>query len=158
MNPVSKLPPLVFHIALPVAVGVVSSFLARDRAAVYVSLGLPAWALPLAAFDAVSALIYGCMGAAAYLIFTARRLRKGERGACMGLYALLLVANALWGLLFFRLQFFTFAAWWSVLPVAVAALCGALFFRIRRRAGLFMIPCVLWLGYVAVLNWGAVVS
>jgi tryptophan-rich sensory protein len=145
----------VFHISLPVAVGMVSSSLAGNRAEAYASLRLPACALPLAAFDAVSALIYGCMGVSAYLIFTAPRLRREEKGACMGLYGLLLVANALWSLLFFRFQLLAFAAWWSVLLVAIALLAAALFFRIRRGAGLFMFPCGVWAGYLGVVGFGA---
>jgi tryptophan-rich sensory protein len=155
MNAVIKLPPLLFHIALPVAAGIVSSFLAGDRAAAYASLRLPGYALPLAAFDALSALAYGCMGVASYLIFTSRRLRRGERGGCMGLYALLLVAGALWSLLFFRFRFCTFAAWWSVLLLAVTVLAAALFFRIRKHAGLFLIPCGVWAGYLVAVGFGA---
>jgi tryptophan-rich sensory protein len=157
MSRVVKLSTLLFHITAPVAVGIVSSSLAGNRAAAYASLRLPVYALPLAAFDGAAALVYGCMGAAAYLLFTARGLRREERGACMGLYGLLLVANALWSLLFFRFQLIGFAAWWSVLLAGIAALCGALFFRVRRRAGLFMIPCGIWMGYLATVGMGAAV-
>jgi tryptophan-rich sensory protein len=38
--------------------------------------------------------------------------------------------------------------------LAVTVLDAALFFRIRKQAGLFLIPCGVWAGYLGAVGFG----
>lgn len=153
MHAIIKVKPLLFHLALPAATGALSLYLAGSPREAYASLYLPAFAPPFLPAVILWSILSLSAGTAAYLVSTARRLSRSDRGASMSLYGILLFASFLWGFLFFRFRMFSFAAWWTVLLLAVALLCTALFYRIRRSAGLLLSPVAAWLLYLGLVNF-----
>ena len=153
MHAVVRLNSLLFHLAVPILAGSISSQISGNAAAAYASLTLPGFAPPAILFPIVWTLLYLLMGLSAYLITTDRTISPQERRSALLLYGLMLVINCLWSPLFFRFHLYTLSAWWCVLLVGVTALTAAVFFRIRAAAGLLYLPVLLWLVFACVLNF-----
>jgi translocator protein len=116
----------------------------------YASLEQPAWAPPDWVFGPVWTALYATMGVAAWLVwrtwgFTGARL-------ALGLYVVQLVLNGMWSWIFFGLQrpglalVEILALWVAIVATTVA------FWRIRRPAGLLLLPYLAWVAFAALLN------
>lgn len=117
----------------------------------YMQLDRPPWAPPAAVFGPVWTLLYGVMAVAAWLVWRVR----GWAGAAVPLLLFLvqLVANALWSWLFFGWQRGALAVADIVLLwlLIVATLVG--FWRVRRVAGVLLVPYLVWVSFAAALCW-----
>ena len=140
---------LAVSIAVPLAVGALGGLV--TDASWYLELRRPAFAPPGWIFGPVWTVLYACMGTAAWWVWRAAGWRKA-RGA-LTLYGAQLALNALWSPIFFGMH----AMGWALVDillmiVAIAATLVA-FWRIERRAGLLLIPYLLWVAFATVLNW-----
>jgi translocator protein len=118
----------------------------------YDQLAKPSWNPPSWVFGPVWTVLYVLMGVAAWLVWE----RYGFRGAARGALALFLVHllfNAGWSGIFFGAQAPGLAfAWILVLWLMIGALV-VLFGRLRRAAGLLLLPYWAWVSFAAVLNF-----
>ncbi len=115
------------------------------------SLNQPPLAPPAWLFPVVWTVLYALMAIAAYLVFVSNDL---DRGPSLRLYLLQVIVNALWPLLFFRLEWRLFAFFWLLLLIVLVVLTMIGFRRINRTAFRLMIPYLLWLAFAAYLNFG----
>lgn len=106
---------------------------------------------PPIVFPIVWGVLYLLMGIAAYLVWNSGDL---DRGASLRLYLLQLLVNALWPLLFFRLQWRLAAFFWILLLIALVSLTLTGFTYIRKAAGRLLVPYLLWILFAAYLNLG----
>ncbi len=109
-------------------------------------LAPPAWLFPV-----VWTLLYTLMAVAAYLAFTSNDL---DRGPALRLYLLQVVVNALWPLLFFRLEWRLFAFFCLLLLIALVVLTMVGFYNIRRTAFWLLVPYLVWVTFAGYLNLG----
>jgi tryptophan-rich sensory protein len=117
----------------------------------YDGLVKPAWNPPSWVFGPVWTLLYCMMATAAWLVW----LRGGWQAqpTALGLYVLQWALNALWTPLFFGLRRPGLAL------VEILALYAALlatlvaFWRIKPRAGLLLVPYMLWMTLATALNF-----
>jgi tryptophan-rich sensory protein len=107
----------------------------------------PGWAFPVA-----WTILYILLGLALALILHARGARG--RPLAIGLFVVQLLLNYAWSPLFFAAHKVSLAFWVIVAMLAVAAITAWLFFRIRRAAGLLMLPYLAWLVFAGALNHG----
>lgn len=142
---------LLFSVLLAHSAGLLGSLTTITGAGSwYQTLIQPAFAPPSWVFGPVWFTLYTLMGIAAWFIWLKRK-NKGSRFA-LGLYLLQLVLNTVWSLLFFGLQRPDLAL------VEIAILLGAilativLFWRIDMRAGVLLIPYVLWVSFASILT------
>jgi tryptophan-rich sensory protein len=105
----------------------------------------PAWAFPVA-----WTILYICLGLALALILHARGARG--RPLALTLFLVQLVLNFAWSPLFFAAHKVSLAFGVIVAMVVIAAVAAFLFFRIRRTAGLLMLPYLAWLVFAGMLN------
>ena len=105
----------------------------------------PAWAFPVAWTT-----LYICLGLALALILHARGARG--RPLAITLFVAQLILNFAWSPLFFGAHKVNLAFWVIVAMVLLAAAAAFLFFRIRRAAGLLMVPYLAWLLFAGALN------
>jgi tryptophan-rich sensory protein len=137
----------LFLVGIAAALGALASV---DAATFYRSLDLPSWAPPAALFGPVWTALYVAMAVAAWLVWSAR----GWPGAwfALSVFCAQLVANALWSWLFFAWRagapsVADIAVLWVMVVVTLIA-----FFRVRRVAGLLMVPYLAWVTFAAFLN------
>lgn len=101
------------------------------------------------AFGLVWTILYVLMGVSLAIILHARRAR-GRKPAIL-LFVVQLALNLAWSPLFFGAHRVAVAFWLTVALVVLVALMTMSFARIRRSAGLLMIPYVAWLVFAALL-------
>lgn len=106
----------------------------------------PAWVFPFA-----WSTLYIVMGFALALIIGAQGA-KG-RGAAIAIFLVQLALNLAWSPVFFGLHRIMLAFGLIAAMLIWAAAATVLFWRIRRIAGLLMLPYLAWLMFAGTLNW-----
>ena len=102
-------------------------------------------------FGAAWTLLYICLGLALALVLHARGARG--RGLAIGIFLAQLLLNYAWSPIFFAAHEVGLAFTVIVLMIILAAIAALLFGRIRRAAGLLMVPYLAWLFFAAFLTW-----
>jgi benzodiazapine receptor len=116
----------------------------------YAGLHKPPWTPPNWLFAPVWTALYITMGVAAWLVY--RKSGWKQAGPAFSVFALQLVLNAMWSLIFFG-QHEPGWAFLEILVLWAAILATAvLFWRHRRSAGLLLMPYLAWVSYAASLN------
>jgi benzodiazapine receptor len=115
------------------------------------ALQKPAIMPPGWVFGAAWTLLYILLGLALALILHARGARG--RGPALGLFVVQLLLNYSWSPIFFAYHEVGAAFWTIAAMILISAVTAALFWRIRRFAGLLMLPYIAWLCFAAVLTW-----
>jgi tryptophan-rich sensory protein len=115
----------------------------------YDALRVPDWQPPPWVFTPAWITILSLLAIASWRVFAQQ---EKPRGVAIGLYALQLLLNMGWSLLFFALQ----SPPWAlveilVLNVAVLAMV-VVYYRIDRPAGLMIVPYAAWLGLATAIN------
>jgi translocator protein len=117
----------------------------------YAGLTKPSFNPPNWVFAPVWTTLYVLMGLAAFLVYEKGPKRSEVRKA-LAVFAVQLVLNALWSIVFFGAHMILGAA---ILIVALWALIAAsiwLFSRISRAAAYLLVPYILWVSFATVLN------
>jgi tryptophan-rich sensory protein len=102
-------------------------------------------------FGAAWTLLYILLGLAVALILHARGARG--RGLALSLFVLQLLLNYAWSPIFFAYHEVGAAFWTILAMIAISAVAAVRFWRIRRSAGLLMLPYLAWLCFAAALTW-----
>lgn len=150
MNPKSKfhLEPFIISILIPLAVSMLSACLSSNSATVYAHLVKPFFAPPGIVFPIVWIFLYILMGISSYLIFISTH---PDRKKALTVYAVQLVFNFCWSVLFFTFGFYLVSLVWLILLIILIVLMIILFFRINKTAAYLQIPYLLWSIYAACL-------
>jgi tryptophan-rich sensory protein len=115
------------------------------------ALHKPAIMPPGWVFGAAWTLLYILLGLAMALILHARGARG--RGLALALFVFQLLLNYAWSPIFFAYHEVGAAFWTILAMIGFSAVTAFLFWRIRRSAGLLMLPYIAWLGFAALLTW-----
>lgn len=145
---------LLAFLLVPLLVGAGSGFVTAGAVREwYPSLVRPSFAPPSWVFGPVWTALYLMMGLAAWLVW--RKAGSDPAGrVALGLFALQLVLNGLWSLLFFGLRAPGLAlVEIVVLWVAIAATLRG-FWRIDAAAGWLLVPYLAWVTFATALNAG----
>ena len=111
----------------------------------------PAIYPPPATFGIVWSALYVVMGIALAIVICAVGAR--DRKAALIVYAVQFVLNLAWSPLFFAAHQLNWAlVLLGAIDVAVLATV-VLFFRVRRTAGLLLLPYLAWVLFATLLNW-----
>lgn len=118
----------------------------------FASLRKPSFMPPDWAFPVAWTILYILLGLSLALILHARGARG--RPLAIGLFVVQLILNYSWSPLFFAAHKVSLAFWVIVAMFLIAAAAAWFFFRIRRAAGLLMLPYLVWLVFAGALNHG----
>lgn len=135
------------------AAGLVGSlFTAPAIPAWYAGLNKPSFNPPSWLFAPVWTSLYTLMGIAAYLVWSRGGDRKEVKSALI-LFAVHLVLNALWSVIFFGWQKPWLAFGEIVLLWLAIILVFLRFYKLYRPAALLLIPYLLWVSFASFLNF-----
>lgn len=140
-------------IAIPLAVGAVASLLTGGCMSSFEIMKKPPLAPPGWLFPAVWTILYVLMGVASYLVLQSQKPWEQVQSA-LNVYALQLVFNFFWTLIFFGLGWYLFAFIWLItlwILILITLLC---FFSINKFAGILLIPYLIWVTFAGYLNLG----
>jgi tryptophan-rich sensory protein len=114
------------------------------------ALQKPTFMPPGWAFGVVWPILYALLGIAVAMIIAAPSSDRRRLG--LSLFAVQMVLNFAWSPLFFALHDIRLAKYVIFLMAIIAAAAAGQFFRLRRTAGLLMVPYLAWLIFAATLN------
>lgn len=133
-------------------VGGLSSLASGNSAGVYTVLALPPLSPPGWLFGVVWPLLYLLMGIAVYLIYQTPKTK--QRDVATTLFWLQLAVNFVWPVVFFRFELHWLAVVVILLLDALVLLTTIAFFRIKKWAGLLLLPYLAWILFATYLNIG----
>lgn len=110
----------------------------------------PSFMPPGAAFGIVWPILYALLGVAFAIVLA--EPASDRRRFALTLFFVQLVLNFLWSPLFFAAHDITLAKYLIFIMAVIAAAAAGQFFRLRKVAGLLMVPYLAWLVLAATLN------
>ncbi len=134
------------------AAGIIGSFFTMSQIeSWYVTLQMPAFSPPNYVFGPVWTTLYALMGVALFLVWR-EGLNTQHVKKALGVFAVQLVLNSLWSIVFFGLH-----SPLGALVVIVALLVSIVwsmieFYKISRAATWLLVPYLLWVSFATYLN------
>ncbi len=147
-----KIKPYVISILIPLAVGGLAAFLTRDSMDIYAEIVKPPLAPPAILFPIVWTLLYILMGVSAAMIYTADAPFPDKERA-LTVYAISLVLNFTWSIIFFRFRTFLLAFVWLLVLLFSILKTIRLYRPISAPAAYLQIPYALWVAFAGYLNF-----
>lgn len=144
---------LIASLAVPLTVGGLAGFAAKDNMIMFELVSKPPLAPPGWLFPIVWTLLYILMGLAAYRVWISGAQPKVKRLAAL-YYALSLVFNFGWPVIFFNFDRYLAAFIWLCLLWLFALLTAVQFCKADNKAGWLMLPYLLWVIFAGYLNMG----
>ena len=144
-----KLKPLFISLLISLGTGAISSLLTPNVTEQYAELYKPPLAPPGWLFPIVWTILFILMGVAAYLVYVSDAPNKEP---ALKLYALQLVVNVGWSVIFFRWNAYLLAFTWLLLLFYLVYLTAKEFYKSNKLAGYLMIPYLIWLVYAGYIN------
>ncbi|MGA9402726.1 TspO/MBR family protein [Haladaptatus sp.] len=144
-----EVPALLVSIVVCELAGIAPSILTATSVATwYTTLQKPGFTPPSWVFGPVWTTLYLLMGIALYLVW-----RRGDNRFALGIFAVQLVLNASWTLVFFGMQWPAggLAVILALLVAIVATMVA--FARIDRRAAALLVPYLCWVSFATLLNY-----
>ena len=142
-----------FWILITEAVGALSGFLSRSGTENYNATVIqPPLSPPSLVFPIVWGILFALMGIGAARIYLSPPSK--ERSLGLNIYAVQLVVNFFWSLIFFNAQAYGFAFLWLLLLLALVVWMFITFRKVDPLAAYLQIPYLLWLTFAAYLNAG----
>ncbi len=118
----------------------------------YAELTKPALNPPTWVFGPAWTMLYILMGVALFLIWQ-KGLREKRIKTALAVFAVQLLLNTLWSVVFFGLQ----SPGWALLNIAVlwAAILWTIvvFYKISKPASYLLVPYILWVSFALYLNY-----
>lgn len=136
--------------AIPLAVGLLSALLTNKGMQIYQTLQKPPLSPPGWIFPVAWTILYLLMGISSGMVYLSGS--DGRRDA-LRIYALQLLLNFGWTILFFGFHLYLAAFIWLVVLEALIVVMIALFYAVRPLAGYLQIPYFFWVAFAAYLNF-----
>ena len=145
---------LLICVAIPLAIGFLSAMLTRNAQVTFVRLAKPPFFPPTWLSTIVWIVLYVLIGIASYLLYASNN--PFNKTALM-LYALVLIMNFFWGIIFFRGGSYMVAAVWLFVMWLITLIMTIYSKSISTGAFILFMPYLLWCTYTLYLNIGVAV-
>ena len=141
----------IISVLLALGVGGLSAFLTRNYMNIYEDIIKPPLSPPMIVFPIVWSVLFILMGISSARVYKA--CDGGEEcGFSLKLYAIQLVVNFFWSIIFFRMRAFLFAFIWLILLLVLVIWMIIEFYKTDKTAAYLQIPYVLWLLFAGYLS------
>ncbi len=152
-----KIKPYVISVAIALAVGGLAALFTRNSMQIYGEIKVPPLAPPSILFPIVWTVLYILMGVGAALIYTSREMAPRTAEKALTTYALNLILNFAWSIIFFRFRAFLAAFICLILLFITILKMIFEFYKISPLAAYLQIPYALWVAFAGYLNLGIVI-
>lgn len=152
----TKITDLLIFIVGTELVGVLSGIIAGNSFSFYKEIVRPPFSPPGWIFPIVWIILYALMGISAYFIYTSKATVR-QKNFALAVYAIQLVVNFLWSIVFFRLKMLGFSVAIILLLLLLIVVMICVFYRIRPVAAYLNIPYLLWTAFASYLNIGVLI-
>ena len=151
-----KITDLLIFIVGTELVGVLSGIIAGNSFSFYKEIVRPPFSPPGWIFPIVWIILYALMGISAYFIYTSKATVR-QKNFALAVYAIQLVVNFLWSIVFFRLEMVGLSVIIILLLLLLIVVMICVFYRIRPVAAYLNIPYLLWTAFASYLNIGVLI-
>ncbi len=135
-------------------IGFISGFFSQGSPEVYSGLLKPPFSPPGALFGIVWPILYALLGISLYRIYSTKN--TAARKTALIIFAIQLIVNVFWPLVFFMLMSYFAAALVLIILDILVVIMVFRFNDIDRPAALMQIPYLIWVLYATYLNIGIV--
>ena len=141
-------------LAVPLAVGGLSALLTMKNMDLYSRVQTPPLSPPSILFPIVWTLLYLLMGVSSGLVWRARQNDPKSADAGISFYAVSLLFNFVWSILFFNFELYLFSFFW--LLILFGLILGTILsdWKVNRAAAYLQIPYAVWVAFAGYLNIG----
>jgi len=145
---------LILAIVICQLAGIIGSlFIVSAIPAWYSTLAKPWFTPPNWVFGLVWIALYALMGIAVYLVYEQKVKNKKLKNFALTLFAVQLILNALWSIVFFGMQSLFGGLLIIVLLWLALAVTMVKFYEINKIAYVLLVPYLLWLSLATALNY-----
>ncbi len=145
-----KLVSFLICVFIPLAVGGLSAFLTKDAMSNYSQVIKPGITPPAVIFPIVWTILYLLMGISSFIICSSDSSMKQS---ALNWYAIQLLFNFIWSIIFFNLQNYLFSFIWLIALIICIIIMMVKFYKISPPAAYLQIPYLLWCAFAAYLNF-----
>ena len=145
-----KIKPYVVSIAIALTVGALSGFLSMEGMENFDNFVQAPLSPPAFLFPIVWTILYTLMGISSAIVW---QKGKGRNQRALLIYALQLIVNFFWSLIFFNLNAFLFAFIWLLLLLFLIILMIIEFYKIDKTSAYLQIPYLLWVSFAGYLTF-----
>ena len=145
-----KIKPYVISIAIALAVGGLSAVFTSGNMNMYDTLNRPALSPPMWLFPVVWSVLFILMGVSSAMVY----VKKDETdvSGALKIYALQLIVNFFWSIIFFNMRAYLFAVVWLALLWILILIMIISFRKIKPLAGYLQIPYLVWVSFALYLT------
>ena len=147
---------LIISLAVPLGLGGASAALTKKGMQAFQAMAKPPLTPPQWVFPVVWSVLYVLMGIASYLVYVSDA-SEPRRERAISLYAIQLLMNFAWSIIFFSMRAFLLAFVWLIVMLFVIIAAAVRFWCIDHRAGKLMVPYAAWVTLAGYLNMGVYV-
>ena len=149
---------LVYAISIGIAllVGGLSALITGGSMGLYEDIITPPLAPPSWLFPVVWTILFILMGISAAMIYNDRKASMAQKKSALYTYALSLIVNFFWSIIFFNFRAFFFAFIWLVLLLYLIINTILKYYKIKPLAAYLQIPYAIWVsfaGYLTLAIW-----
>lgn len=144
-----KLNYIVF-ISVSVLTGLISAVITRNNMNIYDAINTPPLSPPGFLFPVVWTVLYILMGISATRVYSAN---FNQWNSALTVWAVQLMVNFVWSIIFFTYQAFLFSFIWLILLLALIVLMIFSFRKTDKIAAYLQIPYLLWVTFAGYLNF-----
>lgn len=148
-----KIKPYIISILIALATGALSALLTSGNMDLYSTIITPPLAPPAVLFPIVWTILYILMGINAALIYNTQNVAEHEKKTALYIYAISLLFNFFWSIIFFNNRQFLFAFIWLLILWILIILTIIKYYKINPVAAYLQIPYLLWVTFAAYLNF-----
>lgn len=148
-----KIKSYLFFIVSALLVGGLSAFFTRNNMNISDSVLMPPLSPPAILFPIVWTILFTLMGISAAMIYNTDAPYPLKRSA-LSVYALSLIVNFSWSIIFFNLRAFGFAFFWLLLLLFLIVVTILKYYKINKIAAYLQIPYALWVTFAGYLTAG----
>ena len=141
---------LIISLAISLGTGILSALITKNSMGIYQNLNLPKLAPPSTLFPVVWTILFILMGISAYIIYESNLNKKQN---ALKIYAMQLLVNFIWPILFFNLNLYLISFIWIILLWVFILIMINSFKQISNIAAYLQIPYFLWVTFASYLNF-----
>ena len=147
-----KLKTYAVAIGIPLFIGGLSALLTMKNMKIYEQVQTPPLSPPSWLFPAVWTVLYVLMGVSSALVWLDARVYPKEARSGLFTYAVSLVFNFFWSIVFFNLRAYLFAFIWLVVLLVLIIKTVFHYKKVSPPAAWLQIPYIIWVAFAGYLN------
>lgn len=152
---------LIIAIAIPLAIGMLSSFITKDAMISFNAMKKSPLAPPGILFPIAWTILYILMGISSYIIYVYDAKNDTSslnlKNKCLLLYVIQLFFNFFWSIIFFKFKLYIFAFVWLVILWILVFKLMRESKKISKVASYLLMPYLAWMTFAGYLNIGIAV-